>query len=74
MPPSANPRYQAKKPRNMLNTLTYAKPAQASGGAASIRASTTQSVGTSTSGAASTSAHEITCQPPSVRASRPPSA
>ena len=58
----------------MLTTLTYANPIHAAAGAVSTRASIESAVGITTMGAAITSAQQITCQPPSVRASRPPSA
>ena len=74
MPPSASARYHAKKPRNIEIAATYANPAHADQGAASMRASLASTVGTTRNGADRTSTQQMTCQPPIVRASRAPSA
>ena len=73
-PPRASPAYQAKNPRNIENAETYAKPAQASAGAARSVSPTATAVTGIVSGSDNTSAQEIVRAPPSSRESAPPSA
>ena len=70
VPPSARPRYQAKKPSHIENSVTYAKPphALALTGAAGQVASATGNV----NGRLSTNTQQITCSAGNSPATRAP--
>src|SRR5438309_4616656 len=73
-PPAASPRYQAKNPRNMLTTETYANPAHAAGPALTPDRRAPAAAAGAVIGSDATSAQQITLHPPISRDSLPPSA
>src|SRR5688572_13155481 len=73
-PPRARPAYQGKKPSSALKEDTYAKPSQASVSACRSEPSAAINPIGSVSGSDNRTAQQITRQPPSSRASAPPSA